>query len=71
MSILMKKVSAVMLFSFLPMTAHAASGDLWGQMVGYIYTQQQMFHQDLASALRLVQEMGPSAAWGLISVSFL
>lgn len=51
--------------------ADAFAFGAWDQMVLYVREQQQAFHRELASALRLVQEGGGLAAWGLITVSFL
>jgi len=51
--------------------ADAFAVGAWDQLVYYIRDQQQAFHRDLASALRLVQDGGTAAAWGLVVISFL
>ena len=45
---------------------------LWSDMIGWIYTQQRIFHQELIDGLRgLTNGGGTAAAWALISASFL
>ena len=45
---------------------------LWSEMIGWIYTQQRIFHQELIDGLRsLTDGGGTAAAWALISASFL
>ena len=45
---------------------------LWSEMIGWIYTQQRIFHQELIDGLRgLTNGGGTAAAWALISASFL
>ncbi len=56
---------------FIPTTAQAAEPGLWTELVHYIRTQQQLFHRELAGALRAVQEGGTQAIWGMITLSFL
>lgn len=46
---------------------------LWSEMIGWIYTQQRAFHQELIDGLRSLTRDGggTAAAWTLISASFL
>ena len=54
-----------------PVTA-PSEPSLWSQMIGWIYTQQRIFHQELIDGLRgLTNGGGTAAAWALISASFL
>lgn len=54
-----------------PVTA-PTEPSLWSEMIGWIYTQQRIFHQELIDGLRgLTEHGGTAAAWTLISASFL
>ncbi len=45
---------------------------LWSEMIGWIYLQQRVFHQELIDGMRsLTEHGGAAAAWTLISASFL
>ncbi|MDV7340495.1 nickel/cobalt transporter [Terasakiella sp. A23] len=61
-------LTAILLF---PVDALASEAGLWTETVYYIRTQQQLFHRELASAIRAIQDGGMAAIWGMIGISFL
>ena len=44
---------------------------VWNKAVIYAMQMQRDLHRDLAAAMRAVEEAGPGAYWGLISLGFL
>lgn len=46
-------------------------GALWSQLLLEVQSLQRELHRELAAALRAIREEGTTAAWGLVSLSFL
>ncbi len=59
---------AVLLF---PVDALANEAGYWSEMIFYIRTQQQIFHREMAGAIRAIQDGGLHAVWAMITISFL
>jgi len=54
-----------------PVDAFANEAGYWSEMIFYIRTQQQLFHREMAGAIRAIQDGGLHAIWAMITISFL
>jgi ABC-type nickel/cobalt efflux system permease component RcnA len=56
---------------FFPTDALANEASYWSELIFYIRTQQQLFHREMASAIRAIQNGGIQAVWAMITISFM